>query len=90
MKGVEEFEEEREKLIHEHEEKKVELKRKHLKEEVELEMEFDTALTKLMEKYTPSSFETSSSSWLAESWSSIEYTEDANIQSIWNIYMLGE
>lgn len=62
VKGVEEFDEEGEKLIREHEERKFELKRKYLEEEVELEKEFDSVLTKLMEKYTPSSFETSSSS----------------------------
>ncbi|ONK77382.1 uncharacterized protein A4U43_C02F5950 [Asparagus officinalis] len=62
VKGVEEFEIEREKLMLEHEEKKVELKRRYLGEEVELEKEFDTALTKLMSKYAPSSFETSTRS----------------------------
>ena len=67
MKGVKEFEEEREKLIHEHEEKKAELKRKYMEEEVELEKTFDAYLTKLMEKYSPSSFKTSSSAWSADS-----------------------
>ncbi|XP_008795270.1 protein SUPPRESSOR OF GENE SILENCING 3 homolog [Phoenix dactylifera] len=62
VKEVKEFEAEREKLIRSHEEKKVELRRKYIAEEVELEKEFDAALTKLMEKYTPSSFEASSSS----------------------------
>lgn len=62
MKEVEDFEAEREKLIRSHEEKKVELRRKYLADEVELEKEFDAVLTKLMEKYTPSSFEASTSS----------------------------
>lgn len=62
MKGVEGFVAEREELIRGHEENKAELKRKYLEEEVELEKAFDTALTKLMEKYAPSSFETSGSS----------------------------
>lgn len=62
VKEVREFEAEREKLIRSHEEKKVELRRKHLAEEVELEKEFDAALTTLMEKYAPSSFEASTSS----------------------------
>ena len=59
VKGAKEFESEREKLIREHGEKKAELKRKYLEEEVELEKAFDAHLTKLMEKYSPSSFKTS-------------------------------
>ncbi|XP_042374481.1 protein SUPPRESSOR OF GENE SILENCING 3 homolog [Zingiber officinale] len=61
-KGVEEFEAEREKLIKVHEEKKVELRRRYLEEEVKLEKEFDDALTKLMEKYSPATFQASRSS----------------------------
>ncbi|RRT35983.1 hypothetical protein BHE74_00022179 [Ensete ventricosum] len=60
-KGVEEFEAEREKLIFAHEEHKAELRRKYLADEVELEKKFDAELTKLMEKYAPSSFHASSS-----------------------------
>ncbi|KAG6536590.1 hypothetical protein ZIOFF_001648 [Zingiber officinale] len=61
-KGVEEFEAERDKLIKVHEEKKVELRRRYLEEEVKLEKEFDDALTKLMEKYSPATFQASRSS----------------------------
>lgn len=61
VKGVEEFEEEREKLIGAYEEKKLELKRKYLAEEVELEKDFDATLSQLMEKYAPGAFTTSSS-----------------------------
>ena len=46
VKGVEEFEAEKEKLINVHAEKKVELRLKHLEEEVELEKKFDAVLTK--------------------------------------------
>lgn len=60
-KGVEEFEAEREKLIFAHEEHNAELRRKYLADEVELEKKFDAALTKLMEKYAPSSFHASCS-----------------------------
>ncbi|WOL14274.1 hypothetical protein Cni_G23054 [Canna indica] len=60
-KGVEEFEAEREKLIKAHEEKKFELRRTYLEDEVKLEKEFDAALTKLMEKFSPNTFEASSS-----------------------------
>ncbi|CAL9135303.1 unnamed protein product [Musa textilis] len=61
-KGVEEFEAEREKLIFAHEEHKAELRRKYMADEVEQEKKFDAALTKLMEKYAPSSFHASGSS----------------------------
>ncbi|KAG6536592.1 hypothetical protein ZIOFF_001650 [Zingiber officinale] len=61
-KGVEEFLAEREKLIKAHEEKKVELRRQYLEEEVKMEKEFDGALTKLMEKYSPATFQASRSS----------------------------
>ena len=57
VKGVEEFEAEREKLMLIHEEKKDEIRRKFLEEEVNLEQLFDAALTKLMEKYAPTTFE---------------------------------
>ncbi|XP_073013393.1 protein SUPPRESSOR OF GENE SILENCING 3 homolog [Typha latifolia] len=57
VKGVKEFEEEREELIRSHEEKKVELRREYLAKEVELEKEFDSDLTKLMEKYKPNTFQ---------------------------------
>ena len=50
---VEEFLAEREKLERAHEDKKAELRRRHLEEEVTLEKDFDSALTKLMGKYTP-------------------------------------
>nr|CAD1842145.1 unnamed protein product [Ananas comosus var. bracteatus] len=59
VKGVKEFEAEREELIRMHEDKKVKLRREYLAKEVELEQEFDTALTELMEKYKPSTFQTS-------------------------------
>ncbi|PKU87690.1 Protein SUPPRESSOR OF GENE SILENCING 3 like [Dendrobium catenatum] len=56
LKGVEEFEAERAKLILSHEEKKIELKQKHLTEEIELGNNFEAELTKLIEKYSlPSS-----------------------------------
>eukprot|EP00262_Sarcandra_glabra_P002058 TRINITY_DN12315_c0_g1_i1.p1 TRINITY_DN12315_c0_g1~~TRINITY_DN12315_c0_g1_i1.p1 ORF type:complete len:648 (+),score=151.23 TRINITY_DN12315_c0_g1_i1:162-2105(+) len=54
MKGIKEFEEEREQLIREHEEKKAELRRRHLQEEVELEKKFDADLTQLMDRHAPS------------------------------------
>ncbi|KAJ0977241.1 hypothetical protein J5N97_012715 [Dioscorea zingiberensis] len=59
IKGVEEFEDEREKLIHAHKDKKLELKKRQMMEEVELEKEFDAALTRLMQKFTPSKFQVS-------------------------------
>lgn len=59
VKGVKEFEAEREELIRMHEDKKVKLRREYLAKEVELEQEFDTVLTELMEKYKPSTFQTS-------------------------------
>jgi hypothetical protein len=61
-KGEEEFEAEKEKLMKIHETKKVELKREYLARDVELEKQLDAALTKLMEKYKPSTFHASSSS----------------------------
>lgn len=62
VKGVEEFEVEREKLILAHEEKKVVLRRKYLEEEVALEKEFDVTLSELMDKYAPTTFEAPNSS----------------------------
>ncbi|KAJ0982448.1 hypothetical protein J5N97_010703 [Dioscorea zingiberensis] len=59
IKGVEEFEDEREELIHAHKVKKLELKKRQMMEEVELEKEFDAALTRLMQKFTPSKFQVS-------------------------------
>lgn len=56
LKGVEEFEVERTKLIQSHEEKKIELKQKYLTEEIELEKNFDADLLKLIEKYAPPTF----------------------------------
>ncbi|KAG0491242.1 hypothetical protein HPP92_004640 [Vanilla planifolia] len=61
VKDVEAFEAEREELIQTHTEKKVALRRKHLAEEVYLEKEFDTELTRLMEKYAPTSFQNTAS-----------------------------
>ena len=62
MRGIEEFEEEREKLIRAHKDKKVELKKKQMMQEVELEKNFDVALTKLMQKFNPIEFQVSGSS----------------------------
>ncbi|XP_039125123.1 protein SUPPRESSOR OF GENE SILENCING 3 homolog [Dioscorea cayenensis subsp. rotundata] len=59
VRGIEEFEEEREKLIRAHKDKKVELKKKQMMQEVELEKDFDAALTKLMQKFTPIEFQVS-------------------------------
>ncbi|CAA7396502.1 unnamed protein product [Spirodela intermedia] len=56
-KEVQEFLAEREKLERAHEDRKAEMRRRHLEEEINLEREFDHALTKLMEKYTPGAFE---------------------------------
>ncbi|KAK3012698.1 hypothetical protein RJ639_009854 [Escallonia herrerae] len=52
-KEMEDFVEEREKLIKVHEEKKVVMKRRHWEEEVALEKELDAEFSRLMEKYTP-------------------------------------
>ncbi|KAM0940209.1 hypothetical protein DsansV1_C19g0161471 [Dioscorea sansibarensis] len=62
VRGIEEFEEEREKLIRAHKDKKVELKKKQMMQEVELEKNFDVALTKLMQKFNPIEFQVSGSS----------------------------
>ncbi|KAF5469669.1 hypothetical protein F2P56_013724 [Juglans regia] len=50
---MEDFAEERDKLIKVHEEKMAAMKRRHWEEEVELEKEFNAELTQLMDKYTP-------------------------------------
>ena len=50
-----EFEDEREKLMKLHEEKMAEMKSRHWKEEIELEEGFNAELTQLMDKYTPQS-----------------------------------
>ncbi|XVE98548.1 hypothetical protein REPUB_Repub03eG0115400 [Reevesia pubescens] len=49
---MEAFVGEREKLIRVHEEKMAAMRQRHWQEEVELEKEFDTELSRLMEKYT--------------------------------------
>ncbi|KAA8531280.1 hypothetical protein F0562_005989 [Nyssa sinensis] len=63
-KEMEEFVEEREKLIETHEDKKIAMKRRHWEEEVELEKEFDAELNRLMEKYTPHHLEEGNSNSL--------------------------
>ncbi|KAF7057732.1 hypothetical protein CFC21_064928 [Triticum aestivum] len=62
VKDVQEFEAERDEMIKAHEEKKVQLKKEYMAKEVELEKEFDAALTGLMEKHRPGTFQASSSS----------------------------
>ena len=52
-----EFEAERDELIKVHEEKKMKLKKEYMEKELELEKELDAALTVLMEKHKPDSFE---------------------------------
>ncbi|KAL6641746.1 hypothetical protein ACP70R_019927 [Stipagrostis hirtigluma subsp. patula] len=61
VKDVEEFEAERDELIKAHEEKKMKLKKEYMEKEVELEKELDAALTSLMEKHKPDTFQASSS-----------------------------
>ena len=56
-----EFEAERDELIKVHEEKKMRLKKEYMEKELELEKELDAALTSLMEKHKPDTFEASSS-----------------------------
>ena len=56
-----EFEAERDELIKVHEEKKMKLKKEYMEKELELERELDAALTGLMEKHKPDTFEASSS-----------------------------
>ena len=55
------FEAERDELIKVHEEKKMRLKKEYTEKELELEKELDAALTGLMEKHKPDTFEASSS-----------------------------
>ncbi|MBA0657599.1 hypothetical protein Goklo_009879 [Gossypium klotzschianum] len=50
---MEAFVSERDKLITVHKEKMAAMRQRHWQEEVELEKEFDTELSRLMEKYTP-------------------------------------
>ncbi|XP_048544462.1 protein SUPPRESSOR OF GENE SILENCING 3 homolog [Triticum urartu] len=57
VKDVHEFEAERDELIKAHEEKKVQLKKEYMTKEMELEEEFDAALTGLMEKHRPGTFQ---------------------------------
>ncbi|KAJ1265164.1 hypothetical protein BS78_08G058800 [Paspalum vaginatum] len=61
VKDVAEFEAERDELIKVHEEKKMKLKKEYMEKEVELEKELDAALTGLMEKHKPDTFQASSS-----------------------------
>jgi hypothetical protein len=58
---VAEFEAERDELIKVHEETKMKLKKEYMEKEVELEKELDAALTSLMEKHKPDTFQDSSS-----------------------------
>ena len=55
------FEAERDELIKVHNEKKMRLKKEYTEKELELEKELDAALTGLMEKHKPDTFEASSS-----------------------------
>ncbi|KAG2615259.1 protein SUPPRESSOR OF GENE SILENCING 3 homolog isoform X1 [Panicum virgatum] len=61
VKDVAEFEAERDDLIKAHEEKKMKLKKEYMEKELELEKELDAALTGLMEKHKPDTFQASSS-----------------------------
>jgi len=61
VKDVEKFEAERDELIKVHDETKMRLKKEYMEKELELEKELDAALTGLMEKHKPDSFEASSS-----------------------------
>jgi hypothetical protein len=61
VKDVAEFEAERDELIKVHEETKMKLKKEYMEKEVELEKELDAALTSLMEKHKPDTFQDSSS-----------------------------
>jgi len=61
VKNVAEFEAERDELIKGHEEKKMKLKKQYMEKELELERDHDAALTALMEKHKPDTFEASSS-----------------------------
>ena len=55
------FEAERDELIKVHNEKKTRLKKEYTEKELELEKELDAALTGLVEKHKPDTFEASSS-----------------------------
>ncbi|RCV35895.1 hypothetical protein SETIT_7G276300v2 [Setaria italica] len=59
VKGVAEFEAERDELIKTHEEKKMKLKKEYMEKEVELEKELDAALTGLIDKHKPDTFQAS-------------------------------
>lgn len=61
VKDVAEFEAERDELIKIHEEKKMKLKKEYMEKEVELEKELEAALTGLMEKHKPDTFQGPSS-----------------------------
>jgi hypothetical protein len=61
VKDVAEFEAERDELIKVHGETKMKLKKEYMEKEVELEKELDAALTSLMEKHKPDTFQDSSS-----------------------------
>lgn len=61
VKDVAEFEAERDELIKAHEEKKMKLKKEYMEKEVELEKELDAALTGLMDKHKPDTFQAASS-----------------------------
>lgn len=61
VKDVAEFEAVRDELIKVHEEKKIKLKKEYMEKELELEKELEAALTGLMEKHKPDTFEASSS-----------------------------
>ncbi|CAI0430974.1 unnamed protein product [Linum tenue] len=52
-KEMEEFVEEREKLVKLHEDRIADMRRRHWKEEVDLERDFDSQLANLMKKYSP-------------------------------------
>ncbi|TVU51336.1 hypothetical protein EJB05_02755, partial [Eragrostis curvula] len=60
VKDVTEFEAERDELIKAHEERKMKLKKEYMEKEVQLEKELDAALTGLMEKHKPDTFQASS------------------------------
>ncbi|CAN6330805.1 unnamed protein product [Urochloa humidicola] len=61
VKDVAEFEAERDELIRAHEENWIKLKKEYMEQVVTLEKELDAALTSLMEKHKPDTFQASSS-----------------------------
>jgi hypothetical protein len=61
VKDVAEFEAERDELIRDHEEKKMKLKKEYMEKEIELKKELEAALTGLMEKHKPDTFQAASS-----------------------------